>query len=337
MAPSWQLLVFGLAVAAGLISGGSRKVLLFQIVVFALVATLNRENADFDNYKLTYEAIDRNTSVYSVYFELYEPGYRFLARAADAGRYSFEVFRAGLICMSLFIIFYAIRDLPYCSRAFSGYLLFPGLLEVVQLRNLVAGALVTLSYSLAFKSNREGKDSYRAVVAALGATSFQAVAWVYAITVVGVTAARRSLLLNLAGAVFLAVGFESFVSQLSVPVLIARFSEYAGTQTSILTRVGSEVVLLLSVVLLLRASEGVQWPWSARYLFIIPIAICALLVPFNVEFLRIFRNLVLVLGSLLFSSTPRGWLMFFVAIVPLAYLFNIVAGFDLVTKPILSL
>lgn len=337
MAPSWQLLVFVAAVAAGLLVGGSRKVLWFQIVSFALVATLNLENADFENYRLTYEAIDRGTSVYSVYFELYEPGYRFLARAADAGRYSFEAFRGGLICLSLLVMFYAIRDLPHCSRAFSGYLLFPGLLDVVQLRNLAAGALVTLSYSLALRSFREGKNSYRAVVAALGATGFQAVAWVYAIAVIGVTAARRSLLLSLAGALLLAVGFESFVSQLSLPVLIARFSEYAGTQTSILTRIGSEVVLVLSAVLLLRASERDRWPWPSRYLFIIPMAACALLVPFNVEFLRIFRNLVLVLGSLLFSSTPRGWLMFFVAVLPLAYLFNIVAGFELVTKAVLSL
>ena len=109
-----------------------------QILIIFLCLILNYNNADYKNYENTYNSIT-DGGLYFQYFQNYEIGYKLVAILFDSISADFLLFYVFLRFVALILLYKSFRIIVpnFANAAFSCYLIFPFLLDLLQIRNFV--------------------------------------------------------------------------------------------------------------------------------------------------------------------------------------------------------
>ena len=332
-----RLALFLIAIAAGFVKPRQTVTLFLQLAIFTFLAVSNSGNADYDNYRLTYEYIG-SQEIYGLYFQLFEPGYKVLAQSASSLGLDFNQFRAVLVVISSFIFYRGLVRWSHGPAMFSFYLCFPGLLDIVQIRNLLAGSLIFYAYSCLILSGEQSKFNVLRSLAILGvAASVQITSAVYIVAIVLYLLIRQSSSVKLFGIIILASSLVYLQLRFSQILNMDRIQVYLDSATSRITFVGSTVVICFILFFLRDTFRRISPSMVEWYLFVVPLSTAVFLTYYNVEFLRIYRNLLLPVVGLFLSHGMfvRPIFRSAIASVPFAFLFLFVAGMETVVKPIL--
>jgi hypothetical protein len=337
------LVVYSIAIAVGLLMWQYPRVLLFQFMIAVTIGITNYDNADYMNYKSTYDAIGTGT-LEDMYFQLYEPGYRFLAEISTKFELNYHEFRSLILITGNALIYYALKGLKRAPFIFSLYLVFQFLLDIVQIRNFIGFSIFFYAYSKFIQSDSwETRAFLKVQGLILLASLFQYVYIIYFIVniicLIWMKSKKQTTLLIL----IMNIISLNYIIFGGADINSFKYIDYFETRTSTVT------ITLLSIimsVLFLIYKRTIDHDRSGNFfkpqimtgkaIFLVCL-ICLPMLFLNVEFFRLIRNLIpvmLVGVSLSRKKITIVWTYYLVCSVILACFFNIYAGWDTVFSPI---
>ena len=268
----------------------------FQVVVIIFLFALNVENADYQNYLNTYDSI-KNRDIYYDYFLSYEYGYQAIANFFSSIDMSFFVFRFFCITTALILINKAFKILSpkYVNCLFSLYLIFPFLLDVIQIRNFIGLSICIYAFALYFDSKFTEKNKY--IFGTILGSFFQVTLLSY-LLLLFLNSKTRLLIPFFAIFFFTNIYFFNYIIS-NFPV-----SLYFQTETSLTTQIALPALMIFIISFI--SFCGVNHIRFKIYktklinslifvlLFISPI------LSMNVEFFRLFRNFIPLCFPLVF-------------------------------------
>ncbi|WP_176706032.1 EpsG family protein [Paenibacillus hemerocallicola] len=310
-----QYLIASLLGIIGLTIKKSKVVFGVLFIFMWILFGWNTGNADYFGYEQTYYSLESYNG-FNVYFAEYEIGYRFVYKLAHAFGMNYNTFLIvysliGLMLISNTILKYSAKP----SYVMALYLIYPFLMDIVQIRNFMSMAIIIFAARYLF-SSRKG-DLFRYVLFVLLAASFQVVGLFYLILLLAKVRARIKLVkwISLI-TIFLVLFLILLMSGIAIPILGGM--AYLGTKTSITTQIGYLFYFIIGFLLVRFSYKKVRTledsSSSGKHVvdyskmnmanIILNINIIILcvypLVFFSTEFMRLYRN-ILLLNYILFS------------------------------------
>lgn len=268
----------------------------FQVVVIIFLFALNIDNADYQNYLNTYDSI-KNRDVYYDYFLSYEYGYQAIANGFSSLGMSFFVFRFFCISTALILINKAFKIISpkYVNCLFSLYLLFPFLLDVIQIRNFLGLSICIYAFALYFDSKFTRKNKY--LFGTILGSFFQVTLLSYLL--LGFLNSKTRSLIPFFVLFFLAnIFFFNYIIS-NFPV-----SLYFQTETSITTQIALPALMffIISFVGFCGVNDIHFKIYKTKLInsLIFVILFISPILSMNVEFFRLFRNFIPLCFPLVF-------------------------------------
>lgn len=232
----------------GFFVGRSRVHMASFIALFASIALLNTDAADFES---VYQPIYRNPDLYR---GVIEPGWLYLCIAGRSIGMSYSLFAAVLSGLSSALLLFVVwRTTDNPSFFASLYLMYPGLISLVQLRQFVASSVVVLAIYVLSRNGRKSLVLFVLIV--LVAVSLHRTALILAILPViqiYITAERmeRTLLgvMAIGAATVMVVDAQTVASHLfgeSRTTLYLGVSTYTSEGSGILGGASNAILIML--------------------------------------------------------------------------------------------
>ena len=153
--------IYFFAVVSGLILSKSRIMYTINFLYLWILIGWNSGNPDYETYRIVYESYKYNNYTHSTF----EVGFQFLMRFFSRMGLSYQQFLIIVSLMCLCLISTVI--LKFSNRptgVLSLYLLFPFLLDVVQIRSFIASSVVLYSFHYLNKENKNNKYIYTILI-----------------------------------------------------------------------------------------------------------------------------------------------------------------------------
>lgn len=307
-----------------------------QVFFIVFLFAFNVDNADYQNYLNTYNSI-KSGGIYYDYFLNYEYGYKFVANVFSFSGLSFFVFRFFCIVFPLILINKAFKILSprYVNCLFSFYLIFPFLLDVIQIRNFIGLSICIYAFACYFESKFTNK--YQFIFGVILASCFQVTLSSY-VLLLFLNIRTKSVL------PFFVIFF--FVNYFSFNYILANFpvSLYFESETSLITQVALPALMLFIICFIGYCGIGDEYfrIYKTRLINSL-IFVFILILPLlsrNVEFFRFFRNFIPLMFPLVFLIRKNNvniafkYLTFAFISFVLFYYKYIFTNFDLVYSPL---
>ncbi|MBX4264094.1 EpsG family protein [Clostridium estertheticum] len=299
------------------------KIMFYILLLFTwLMFGWNTFNADYYTYEQTYYSIGLYNG-YNAYFQSIEIGYRFINKIAYALGLDYSTFiivfsAIGLLMIGNTILKYSQKP----SYVLALYFIYPFLMDVVQIRNFMAMAIII--YGVRFLISSKKLDKVWFIIFVLLASSFHKTAIFY-ITLLFARVSNRNKLIKWVSCVM--VFFWSLPLLMNIPFISSILGgiKYFSTDTSLVTKMGYFIYFGIDILLVRFSYKKIKCTDSEVSLnnikehtsfdimnftnIILNINIIMLcmypLIFFSVEFIRIYRNL-LPLNYILFSNVVTG-------------------------------
>lgn len=124
----------------------------------------NDENPDYDGYRLRYELIERGDVLVEAL--ALEPGYELMMRLAVSMGFGYQGFLMLVAALGLILINGAVRRIPGAAHfVYPLYFVYPFALDVIQVRNFLALALVVRGVSFLLSESRRPRVAFISCVA----------------------------------------------------------------------------------------------------------------------------------------------------------------------------
>jgi hypothetical protein len=325
---------------SGLFFSKSKFLLLTSVFIFFIISSFNYNNADYENYLLTYNSI-RQGGEYFKFFENYEFSYKAIARFGSFLNLDYHTFRITVFAIGSCLLYYIFKFYQHKNLIFTFYILFNGLLDIVQVRNFLSFLFIILAYNIYFSNvgnNNFNKKNYlRIYVSLIIAVSFQFSAIIFFISFM-VTDIMKNFgklkTLILIGTVII-FAYYNFIEQLA---FLIQYLSYFETLTSFNLFIISILIISCYLLFIVKYSKN-KISRIDTLLFVFPILVVLPGIFFNIEFLRIYRNILpAALGLfILHKYNIKSFLQSSLLVLPFSYLFLILAGKDTVLIPVLNL
>ncbi|OMF21227.1 EpsG family protein [Paenibacillus sp. FSL H8-0259] len=320
-----------------------KKSKILFVVLFSFMWMLfgwNTWNADYYGYQQTYYSIG-SYNIFYEYFEQFEIGYRYFSRFLFSLGVDYDTFLIVYSLIGLLLIGSTI--IKFTSKpgyVLALYFIYPFLMDIVQIRNFMAMALIIYGVRYLFSSKKV--DLIKYVFFVFLAASFQSAGLFYLILLF----AKMKSVKKLVNWVTLITAFLVFMlflmkSGYSVPFLGS--VSYFSTKTSIITRIGYFFYFIIGFQLVRFSYEKIKDNIHEKELNnlstqkdhtiikmadviykvnIIILSVYPLLF-FSVDFIRLYRN-ILPISYILFSiavSQSRNKKMTIFKIVTIVFVF----------------
>lgn len=230
-------------VTLSIVSKRSRFVFLNLLIFMWVLFGLNSWNADYFGYQQTYNSIGINNAFES-YFQEFEIGYKFVCRVAYKFGFDYNLFLAtfsiiGLLLITSTIFKYTKRR----SYVLGLYFLYPFMMDIVQIRNFMAMAIILFAFRYLISNRKVDKIKY--IFFVLIASTFQTVGIFYLILVLAPIKNRATLVKVVGGITIGIIGVISLLNNgISIPIIST--ISYLYLKTSIATRLGYLVYFFIS-------------------------------------------------------------------------------------------
>ncbi len=177
-----MIFLFFATILLGIVFQKSKIVRFLQVLVGTIIFSFNTDNPDYSGYFGTYNAY-YTRDIYWDYFQRYDPFYKAFVILCNKLHISFNLFRVlvFLICISLIIT--TIRKMTNrINLVLSLYMIFPFVMDCIQIRNYIGSAIVIYSMQFLFYTSDKAvrkNNIYRYVLGILIASMFHYVTILY--------------------------------------------------------------------------------------------------------------------------------------------------------------
>lgn len=174
--------IFIIAVLLGLIFQKSKSVTAIQLVICAIIFSFNTENPDYTGYLGTYNSVNIG-GIYKQYFEAYGFLYKQICIFTNKIGLNFNQFRILIFIICMILILSTIYKFTNkCNFVLSVYMIFPFIMDCIQIRNFIAEAIIIYSmrYLLLINAHQSKKRNIiKYVACVITASSFHSVSILY--------------------------------------------------------------------------------------------------------------------------------------------------------------
>lgn len=140
-----MIVVFFSAVILGIVFQRSKFITIVQLTICAVIFSINTDNPDYSGYLGTYNSV-KEGGIYWDYFQRYDPLYKLLVRISNGLGLNFNAFRLFVFLLCMLFAYSGIKKLTKrTSFVTSLYMLFPFVMDCIQLRNFIAEAIIVFS------------------------------------------------------------------------------------------------------------------------------------------------------------------------------------------------
>ena len=275
-----------------------------MIVLFCLMVVIfgfNKGNADFENYKTMYESLSDNSSyIYNYYFKNLDIGFRYIFLLFYTLNFSYESMLFTLSLVGLFFILNFIRKFSINGHiALLLYLIFPFILDIVQIRTFVA--MIFSIYSIQYLVNSSRKSFIIYFMGIVVASLFHISSIVFLLFyIVKIKKSTTFKLLVITLNIFLYIILFIIFSGYNIPII--NNVSYFDSRTSIFTIMFYSVFVISNFIMLKKIDEdyGFNIHYIKRISFITLLFFLPL-VSFHTDFFRLYRS-ILIIFYIIFSN-----------------------------------
>ena len=182
-----MIVIFITAIILGMICQRSKFITSVQLAICTVIFSFNTKNPDYEGYLGTYNSI-KEKGIYWEYFQRYDPLYKMSVRICNALGLSFNAFRLVVFVFSMLLMYNGIKTLTKRTGLVTSlYMLFPFVMDCIQLRNFIAEAVIVFSVRYLIDGNdlkTRKKNMVKYVLCVVVATMFHFVAAFYIIFII---------------------------------------------------------------------------------------------------------------------------------------------------------
>jgi hypothetical protein len=347
------LIIYIAAILLGFFFPKSKICSIFLIGLLVFLFTVSKNHADYSGYLGTYESIINNKSIYTDYFEKFEPAYKSLVKSSVYVGFSYETFLFTISSILFISVYYCILGLTkFPNPVLASYLIYPFLLDIVQLRNFIGECF--LFFSLYFLLKNKKYSVVFATISLAIAASFQ-ILFTYYFSILFLLKKRLKYTVT-----FIAFPITLIVILLKLNFQIPFFDNiiYFKNNSSFFMFICITIIYFLNLIIIFKTINNIEKIKSSNNIlnisnilnmgFQLKIINCIIffsfpLLLFGVDFTRISRNISLLNFAYIFTAayTRRSRRLIILAILLLllqlinAWLFYYYIGYDLIFLPIL--
>lgn len=298
-----MIVAFFSTIILGMVFQKSKLITRVQLLICAIIFSFNTDNPDYSGYFGTYYSI-KERGIYWQYFQRYDPLYKLFVKTSSALGLSFNAFRLVAFVFCMLLAYNGIKKLTKRTALVTSlYMLFPFVMDCIQLRNFFAEAVIVYSIRYLIGGgdlSLRKKNALKYVLCIIVAAMFHYVAVFYIIFIIVFTKTQFNKLfkIGLGSSILLSIALYFYRGR--------RASDmgYFSTNVSMATFVFlSGLTLYMAYILkyyIKRSNRGLLFQDETaesifRYLKVTTIFIP--LIIFHYDMFRFIRNLLFVFSG----------------------------------------